>query len=123
MKLKDNLYTVVESGKIGGNQSFIIMLNQSCPIYIAHFPGMPITPGVCILQIVEELLAELIGCPLRLCAIKTAKFLSVLRPEGQRIVVAYSSVKEDSGFINSQAIITDLKGNVYARISSQAIIA
>ena len=123
MKLRDNLYTIVGKNIIEGKQSFIILLNPSSSIYAAHFPGMPITPGVCIIQIVEELLEELIGHPLHLCTIRNAKFLSVLKPDGHKVVVTYSVIKEESELISSQVIITDSKSNVYARISLQTITA
>lgn len=123
MKLRDNLYTIVGKDIIEGKQSFIIVLNPSCAIYAAHFPEMPITPGVCIIRIVEELLEEALGYHLRLCAIKNAKFLTVLKPDGQKILVNYSVIKEEGEFTSSQVIITDLKNNVYARLSLQTIIA
>lgn len=123
MKLRDNLYTIVGKDIIEGKQSFIIVLKPSCAIYAAHFPEMPITPGVCIIRIVEELLEEALGYHLRLCAIKNAKFLTVLKPDGQKILVNYSVIKEEGEFTSSQVIITDLKNNVYARLSLQTIIA
>lgn len=123
MRLKDNLYTIVKKELVGGKQTFFITLNSSCFIYAAHFPNMPITPGVCIIQIVEELLEDLIGCSCRLCTVKNAKFLSVLSPEGQEVFVTYSSVKEEDGVVDSQVIISDSNSNVYAKISLQAITA
>ena len=42
------------------NTSFRLRLNPEHFIYQAHFPGEPVTPGVCILQIGKELLAELL---------------------------------------------------------------
>lgn len=123
MVLKDNLYRIVEQKIIDGKQSFIIVLNSSCPIYEAHFPNMPITPGVCIIQIVEELLEVVIGNSLNLCSIKNAKFLSAMKPESQKVVVVFSSVKEEGNIIKSQVVITDLNNNVYAKISLQSIIA
>lgn len=123
MKLRDNLYTIVDKEVIECKQSFIIVLNPSCAIYAAHFPGMPITPGVCIIRIVEELLEEVLGYHLRLCTIKNAKFLTVLKPDGQKVLVNYSVIKEEGEFISSQVTITDLNNNVYARLSLQTITA
>ena len=73
MQLKNHLYTIVETDKQGNlqqkcqevlssrsNTSFRLRLNPEHFIYQAHFPGEPVTPGVCILQIGKELLAELL---------------------------------------------------------------
>ena len=55
-------------------------------IYQAHFPGEPITPGVCIVQIgkevIEDLLLEHSSASRRLEIIKAKniKFLSVISP-------------------------------------------
>ena len=53
MSLKDSLYHIVscESGKA------IVRLDPSSPVYAAHFPGYPITPGVILIEIATELLS------------------------------------------------------------------
>ena len=55
MSLKDSLYHIVscESGKA------VVRLDPSSPVYAAHFPGYPITPGVILIQIATELLTYL----------------------------------------------------------------
>ena len=50
MKLLNDFCTIA-----GGDTDKIwLRLNPDHPIYHAHFPGNPITPGVCIVQIVGE---------------------------------------------------------------------
>lgn len=53
MSLKDSLYHIVscESGKA------VVRLDPSSPVYAAHFPGYPITPGVILIEIATELLS------------------------------------------------------------------
>ena len=57
MELKNNLYSIISADEAG--KSFRLRLIPDCVIYRAHFPELPVTPGVCIIQIVSELLAEL----------------------------------------------------------------
>ena len=38
-----------------------ILLNKDHDIFKGHFPGNPVTPGVCMMQIVKELTEECIG--------------------------------------------------------------
>lgn len=52
----------------------------------AHFPGQPIVPGVCIMQMVVEAVGQDMGCRLKLVSARNVKFLAVLSP------VAVSSV-------------------------------
>ena len=37
-----------------GQSGFNVILNPDHLIYKAHFPGQPVTPGVCILQMIQE---------------------------------------------------------------------
>ena len=58
MSLKDSLYHIVscESGKA------VVRLDPSSPVYAAHFPGYPITPGVILIEIATELLSAGAAC-------------------------------------------------------------
>ncbi len=52
MKLLNNFFTIV-----GGNESCVhIRLHTTHPVFRAHFPGNPITPGACIVQAIGVLL-------------------------------------------------------------------
>lgn len=78
MTLNDNLYKIKE--QLSDN-SFKLRLLPDSIIYQAHFPGLPITPGVCIIQIAKELLERLYGKPLRLKEVVNAKYLATIEPE------------------------------------------
>lgn len=86
MKLKNNLYKIISKEEVNSIFNYTVELNPSCVIYQAHFPGEPITPGVCIVQIgkevIEDLLLEQSSASHRLEIIKAKniKFLSVISP-------------------------------------------
>ena len=86
MLLRNNLYTISQKEINGLNGCFTIELNSSHFIYLAHFPEEPITPGVCIVQIGQELLELLLeeSClkkyRLEIKKVKNVKFLSVISP-------------------------------------------
>ena len=54
-----------------------VSFNANHPIYKAHFPGNPITPGVCLLQIVTEILEK----QLEISQIKNVKFFKPVGPQ------------------------------------------
>ena len=58
MILKNSLYTIEGQQSQEGTVSYDIRLHSDHFIYQAHFPGEPITPGVCVVQIAKELLEE-----------------------------------------------------------------
>lgn len=57
-----------------------IRLNPDSPIYAAHFPGNPITPGVCIIHIAFRLIQDYLHRELTLTEVENAKFLSTISP-------------------------------------------
>ena len=90
--LQNELYTVVE---IGGNTATIRLLAESA-IYQAHFPGNPITPGMCQVGIVGELLETMRGRRLELREVKNLKFMEVLKPGFvSDVVITFDKMEED----------------------------
>lgn len=55
--LQDSFFDIVsESGT-----QFVLRFHPEHPIYAAHFPGQPLTPGVCFVQIAFELLEHFLS--------------------------------------------------------------
>ena len=117
MKLRDNLYSISDVQQAPESVTYSILLNKDCIIYQAHFPSMPITPGVCIVQIAEELLAQHLGRNLQLTSIRNAKFLSILKPTDHAVLVHLKAIKQAKGTVSAQAVIDDGEDTVYAKIS------
>lgn len=64
------------------NGSFVahITLNSDHEIFKGHFPGNPVTPGVCMMQIVKELTEEFTGSKLFLKTASNVKFMAIINP-------------------------------------------
>ena len=72
----DDLFSIVSCHSGEDGVEYAVRLNPEHFIFRAHFPGMPITPGVCILQMCIELLGKWCGMPLVLeCAKNNRKVL------------------------------------------------
>lgn len=63
-----------------GHYAFRVRLDASHPVFSGHFPGHPVLPGVCTLQIVRECLARGTRRRFRYAAIRECKFLSMVVP-------------------------------------------
>lgn len=122
MKLNKNLYKIINKETTGEVVTYTIALESSCPIYSAHFPEMPITPGVCQIQMVKELLEDHVNKILVIQGMKNAKFVSVLTPSAKTVKVSISKVKQEDNQIKAQAVIADDEVT-YAKLSLQTIIA
>ncbi len=115
MQLRNNLYIVTDRTVDGLSARYTLQLQPSCFIYQAHFPGEPITPGVCIVQIGKELVDDLLQTKgmsghTEIAKVKNVKFLSVLSPETTTSVVydiKKVEVSEDKREIKVQIVVTD----------------
>jgi 3-hydroxyacyl-[acyl-carrier-protein] dehydratase len=58
-----------------------ISLDPGHTIYQGHFPGNPVVPGVCQIQIVKELVETTVGEALKLIESDTVKFLNMISPQ------------------------------------------
>lgn len=78
----DNLYTIVSTPEESTEAvRFQIRLNADSVIFKAHFPGEPIMPGACIVQMVQELFAVWTKREVEIAKIVNLKFLSVIKPD------------------------------------------
>lgn len=92
--LENLFYTVEKTESVENNYCVCLVLNPLHEIYKVHFPGNPITPGVCLLQISLELLNNKFERKLRLVEAKNIKYLKVINPlENPRIefVIQYKT--------------------------------
>jgi len=80
MNLQTNFYKIIDRKKTATGIDYTIGFNADHCIYRAHFPNNPITPGVCIIQIIKELSAELLQRNLFLKKVNHVKFLNVINP-------------------------------------------
>lgn len=122
MKLIRNLYDIIGKETDGEVTTYTITLLPSCMIYAAHFPGMPITPGVCQIKMVKELLEDCLGQSLRIVGVKNVKFVSVLTPRESPLKVSISKIKQEDSQVKVQAVIAD-ESTTYAKLSLQTVIA
>lgn len=119
MILRNNLYTVIRKEETAGSLSYVIRLNPDHFIYEAHFPGEPVTPGVCILQMAQELLALEVNENLELKKIKNAKFTAVISPDrSTELIVAFPTIEIGKEEVACQCVISNIQLDlVYAKLS------
>ncbi len=76
-----DFYTVQSTERTdNGNFTARIILNKDHDIFKGHFPGNPVTPGVCMMQIVKELTEECTGSQLFLKSASNVKFMAIINP-------------------------------------------
>lgn len=96
MKLLNDFFFLEETTVTEDGTCDALRLNPQHAIFQAHFPGNPITPGVCIIQMVAELLEHHTGRSLSLKQAVNVKFLHVLSPREQTTCrVVFHSLESD----------------------------
>lgn len=117
MRLTEGFFIIESTNDSDNGFEAILRTNPEHPIYKAHFPGSPITPGVCVIQAAGELLENKLGRKLYLQSIKNVKFLMVIIPEeGKKIRYSFSNIVEDESGVKAQVVVSD-DAMVYAKIS------
>ncbi len=81
MLLKD-FYTEDKIDVLGnGNYSASITLNKDHAIFKGHFPGNPVTPGVCMMQIIKEITQNILKVELTMLTTSNVKFMALINPD------------------------------------------
>lgn len=117
MILLDKLYKINSDSVVEDGHLYSIRLNPESFIYKAHFPGEPVTPGVCIIQIAQELLARHYGLGLNITTVKNVKFLGIISPlENQTVNYLIQKASIEEKRVKCQVSVYRDE-NVFAKIS------
>lgn len=58
-----------------------IQLNKTHDIFKGHFPGNPVTPGVCMMQIIKELTQNITQSKLFMVSSSNVKFMALINSD------------------------------------------
>lgn len=81
-----------------------LYINARHKIFEGHFPNQPVVPGVCMMQMVKEILESVIGKETNLVQAADMKFLAVIDPSQNNLI--HTTIKyltDENGNINIQA--------------------
>lgn len=117
MKLQNSLYTISGETHTESIHNYTIRLDADHFIYKAHFPGEPITPGVCIMQIAHELTERTLGAKLNIACVKNVKFLNIITPTASpEVHYTLSKMTDDGHEVKVQVAVSDAN-SIYAKLS------
>ncbi len=80
MYLENNYYKLISMHNDGLSGVFHIALCPDCDVYRGHFPGNPVSPGVCNIQTVKECAEKLTGKRLHINSIRRCRLTAVATP-------------------------------------------
>ena len=79
MLIKD-YYTIESVAQQEGKAVFQIALNPQCQVYEGHFPGEPVSPGVCNIQMIKECAEQVAGKSLFLSNLQQCRLTTLVTP-------------------------------------------
>src|SRR5476651_1293423 len=105
--LLNDFFTFTDLQTEGNTVKTHIELNAGHPIFKGHFPGQPILPGVCMMQIVKEVLEAHLNQQTRLVKAHDLKFLAFIHPEQNKAIQLELTINKDADLIKTDARLLD----------------
>lgn len=98
-----------------------LVFNRAHKIFDGHFPGLPVVPGVCMMQIVREITELAVNRKLQIATGDNLKFMAVINPDERAEVSLTVTLKTDGDAYPVNATLYDgdvtffkFKGNLQA---------
>lgn len=114
--LINGFYQIVSSKDTDNELVSTVVLNKDHEIYQAHFPGNPITPGVCIVEILKTIVSEKFEKELMFNRVSNIKFLKVISPL-ETPEIEYHIKYSQTDFGIKVNVVVKKGDNVFTKIS------
>src|ERR1700755_2661046 len=99
--LMGSFFTIADKTTTDKTVVATLDINALHKIFEGHFPGQPVVPGVCMMQMIKELVEAETKTKLQLRKADHLKFLAVINPiENPTIVAEFSYDNNEAGDIN-----------------------
>ena len=86
--LMNDFFTISKLEKEGFEVKAELIINADHKIFEGHFPGHPVVPGVCMMQMVKEIIEKVIGEKTNLVRAGEMKFLAIIDPKENNMIRA-----------------------------------
>ena len=108
--LLNDFFTITDIETTGFEIKAELVINAGHKIFKGHFPNQPVVPGVCMMQMVKEIVEKVIGRKTNLIKANDMKFLAVIDPGKNNIINAIIKYSiEENGIIPVTATLFKAK--------------
>ena len=92
--LLGDFFSIKETQALENNAyKIVVQINSQHAIFKGHFPGNPIVPGVCLTQMVKEILETILQKSLNMNKADNIKFTAIVNPEINSVLESKLSLK------------------------------
>ncbi|MBC6999297.1 3-hydroxyacyl-ACP dehydratase [Cytophaga sp. FL35] len=92
--LIEGLYTILEFKTDQDQLEASVQLNKDHEVFEGHFPGNPVMPGVCMIQMIKELTEKKTEKELFLSVASNVKFMAIINPEKNDVIQLQLQITE-----------------------------
>lgn len=104
--LLNDFYKTISFDTATDKLETVIEIDPLHKIFEGHFPGQPVVPGVCMMQIIKESAERFVGYSLKLEKAQDMKFLAVIDPSRNNQVKISATLANDADKLSVNATIT-----------------
>jgi len=107
MEQGNNIFKILDLSHSDGKAEAVIMVKGDSEIFKGHFPGQPVVPGACMLQLVKDVLETVLKSKLRLKKAQQIKFMNVVVPGDDQLRLSISFTNIEDNLFSVQANLTN----------------
>ncbi len=115
--LIEGLYKITAIETTDGGILAKVHLNKDHAIFKGHFPGNPVMPGVCMIQIIKELTEEATKKNLFLAVSSNIKFMAIINPDKNPDLQIAIDITEENGEVKVKNV-TSYEETVALKLSA-----
>jgi 3-hydroxyacyl-[acyl-carrier-protein] dehydratase len=103
--LLHDLYTIESQVNTESQLLVTVKLNGEHSIFKGHFPGHPVLPGVCMMEMIAEIMGEFFNRSFRISHIPVIKFLRMIDPNKNPVINLELKYQVESLHVNTSGKI------------------
>jgi len=104
--LVNDFFTISKLEEEGFEIRAELVINANHKIFEGHFPGHPVVPGVCMMQMVKEIIERVVAEKTNLVRAGEMKFLAIINPKENNMIRATLKYNiEENGNMAVSAIL------------------
>jgi 3-hydroxyacyl-[acyl-carrier-protein] dehydratase len=106
-EINDSVFKIEELQHDASQITASLNINKNSSIFEGHFPGQPVVPGACMLQLVKDVLEEVLHMPILLKKAGNIKFINMITPANNltaKLTISYKITDDGSISINANLL-------------------
>ncbi|HZY37541.1 MAG TPA: hypothetical protein VFE53_12880 [Mucilaginibacter sp.] len=104
---ENNIFIIENLTHSDGKVNVTLVVNPGSDILKGHFPGQPVVPGACMLQLVKDVLETVLKNKLRLKKAQQVKFMNIVVPGDDHLRLSISFTNAEDSSFSVQASMTN----------------